>query len=94
MSGARQREVWCDDALHLLLRSAGAIGPDAVLPYLRQLVAGGIGVARSGPESFWVAGVMLVCLLLYALMVWRVVLTRSERGWLVAVAKRLLMPEM
>lgn len=43
---------------------------------------------------FWVPSVTLVCLLLYALMVWRVVLTRSERGWLAAIPKRLLMPEM
>lgn len=45
-------------------------------------------------QWFWVPSVTPVCLLLYAFMVWRVVLTPSERDWLAAIPKRLLMPEV
>jgi O-antigen/teichoic acid export membrane protein len=34
---------------------------------------------------FWVPSVTLFCLLFYAFMVWRVVLTPSERAWLAAI---------
>ena len=41
-------------------------------------------------QWFRLPGVTLFSLLLYAFMVWRVVLTPSERDWFAAIPKRLL----
>jgi len=72
-------------ALADILRSGSVVGvllPPVVLMWLDPA------------QWFWVPSVALVCLLLYVFMVWRVVLTPSERDWLAAIPKRLLMPEI
>jgi len=72
-------------ALAEILRCGSVVGvllPPVVLMWLNPA------------QWFWLPSFTLVSLLLYAFMVWRIVLTRSERDWLAGIPKRLLVREV